>query len=92
MWTSIARWYGVPHTTPDLLQSAVYGLSEVNRQEIVGARLIATPGCYPTSVNLALYPLAKAGWLQSRVIVDSKSGGERGRPQDQAALSLCRGQ
>ena len=69
-----ARWYGVPHTAPDLLQSAVYGLSEVNRQEIVGARLIATPGCYPTSVNLALYPLAKAGWLQSRVIVDSKSG------------------
>lgn len=69
-----ARWYGVPHTAPDLLRSAVYGLSEINRQEIVGARLIANPGCYPTSVNLALYPLAKAGWLQSRVIVDSKSG------------------
>jgi len=69
-----ARWYGVPHTAPDLLRSAVYGLSEINRREIVGARLIANPGCYPTSVNLALYPLAKAGWLQSRVIVDSKSG------------------
>lgn len=69
-----ARWYGIPHTAPDLLQKAVYGLCEVNRQEIVGARLIANPGCYPTSVNLALYPLAKAGWLESRVIVDSKSG------------------
>ncbi len=69
-----ARWYGIPHTAPDLLQAAVYGLCEVNRPDIVGARLIANPGCYPTSVNLALYPLAKAGWLQSRVIVDSKSG------------------
>ncbi len=69
-----ARWYGIPHTAPDLLQSAVYGLCEVNRQNIVGSRLIANPGCYPTSVNLALYPLAKAGWLQPQVIVDSKSG------------------
>ncbi len=69
-----AHWYGVPHTAPDLLQSAVYGLCEVNRQEIAGATLIANPGCYPTSVNLALYPLARAGWMQSRIIVDSKSG------------------
>lgn len=68
------RWYGIPHTAPDLLQSAVYGLCEVYRERIAGARLIANPGCYPTSVNLALYPLARAGWLQSRVIVDSKSG------------------
>ena len=44
------------------------------RSELSGARLIANPGCYPTSVNLGLYPLAKVGWLGNRVIVDSKSG------------------
>lgn len=69
-----ARWYGVAHTAPDLLPSFVYGLSEVYRSELRGARWIANPGCYPTSVNLALYPLARAGWLEERVIVDSKSG------------------
>ncbi len=68
------RWYNIPHTAPDLMEQFVYGLSEVNRQQIVGARLIANPGCYPTSVNLGLYPLAKAGWLSDKVIVDSKSG------------------
>ncbi len=46
----------------------------MNREQLRGARLIANPGCYPTSVNLGLYPLAKAGWLSQRVIVDSKSG------------------
>ncbi|MCC6167741.1 MAG: N-acetyl-gamma-glutamyl-phosphate reductase [Caldilineaceae bacterium] len=68
------RWYGVPHTAPDLLPQFVYGLCEINRAQIAGARLIANPGCYPTSVNLGLYPLAKAGWLSDQVIVDSKSG------------------
>ncbi|MBV7331909.1 N-acetyl-gamma-glutamyl-phosphate reductase [Chloroflexi bacterium TSY] len=68
------RWYGVQHTAQDLLSEFVYGLSEIYREEIRGARLIANPGCYPTSVNLGLYPLAKAGWLGERVIVDSKSG------------------
>jgi N-acetyl-gamma-glutamyl-phosphate reductase len=68
------RWYHTQHTAPDLLEQFVYGLSEINREQIVGARLIANPGCYPTSVNLGLYPLAKAGWLSEQVIVDSKSG------------------
>ena len=68
------RWYGVEHTARDLLPDFVYGLCEVNRDAIRGADKIAVPGCYPTSVNLALWPLAKAGWLQERVIVDSKSG------------------
>ncbi len=69
-----AQWYGLAHNAPDLLDRAVYGLCEVYRADIAGAQLIANPGCYPTSVNLALYPLAKAGWLQPRIIVDSKSG------------------
>ena len=68
------RWYNVPHTAPDLMQQFVYGLCEVYRSRIAGARLIANPGCYPTGVNLGLYPLAKAGWLSETVIVDSKSG------------------
>lgn len=69
-----ARWYGLEHAAPDLLDQAVYGLCEVYRTDIAGATLIANPGCYPTSVNLALYPLARAGQLARRIIVDSKSG------------------
>lgn len=69
-----AKWYGLEHDASDLLREAVYGLCEIYRSSIVGANLIANPGCYPTSVNLALYPLARAGWLQPRIIVDSKSG------------------
>lgn len=68
------RWYGLEHTAPELLPHFVYGLCEVNREQLRGARLIAVPGCYPTTVNLGLYPLAKAGWLGERVIIDSKSG------------------
>lgn len=68
------RWYNLEHTAPELLPEFVYGLCEVNREQLRGARLIAVPGCYPTTVNLGLYPLAKAGWLGDRVIVDSKSG------------------
>jgi N-acetyl-gamma-glutamyl-phosphate reductase len=68
------RWYHAEHTAPDLLPHFVYGLSEIYREQLRGARLIANPGCYPTSVNLGLYPLARAGWLSTRVIVDSKSG------------------
>src|SRR5690606_18669762 len=66
--------YGETHTAPELLQIARYGLCEVYREQLKDARLIGVPGCYPTSVNLGLYPLAKAGWLGERVIVDSKSG------------------
>jgi len=68
------RWYGVPHTAPDLLAEAVYGLPELYRDQIRSARLVANPGCYPTSVNLALYPLASSGLLCPDIIVDSKSG------------------
>ncbi len=68
------KWYGVEHTAPDLISTFVYGLCEINREQLRGAQRIANPGCYPTTVNLGLYPLAKAGWLGQRVIVDSKSG------------------
>ena len=68
------RWYETQHTQPELLQTAVYGLCEVNRPHISEAQLVANPGCYPTSVNLGLWPLARAGVLGPRVIADSKSG------------------
>ena len=67
------RWYGKEHSAPELLDDFVYGLCEVNREQLRGARRIANPGCYPTGVNLGLYPLARAGWLGDHVIVDSKS-------------------
>ena len=51
------QWYGMPHACPDLLEEAVYGLPELNREAIKTARLIANPGCYPTSVQLGLAPL-----------------------------------
>jgi len=69
------RWYKAEHTAPELLKEAVYGLVELHRAEIRNARLVANPGCYPTSVNLGLYPLVKHNLLASeRIIVDSKSG------------------
>ncbi|MCP4168044.1 MAG: N-acetyl-gamma-glutamyl-phosphate reductase [Chloroflexi bacterium] len=68
------QWYGQKHTQTDLLKEAVYGLCEVKREQIVSAGLVGNPGCYPTSVNLGLWPLAQAGVLKPGIIVDSKSG------------------
>lgn len=66
------RWYA-PHGEPDLLSSAVYGLTELNREQVREAELVANPGCYPTAALLALAPLAEAGACAD-VIVDAKSG------------------
>jgi N-acetyl-gamma-glutamyl-phosphate reductase len=66
------RWYG-DHAAPELIESAVYGLTELNRDEIAGADLVANPGCYPTATVLALAPLAEAGLIDD-VVVDAKSG------------------
>lgn len=66
------RWYETTHPAPDLLDEGVYGLTEIARPELAAARLVANPGCYPTSALLALYPLANQ--LGSTVIVDAKSG------------------
>ena len=69
-----AAWYE-PHTNPELLIHAVYGLPEVRREEIAGADLVANPGCYPTSVILGLMPLLKEGLIDTNsIIADSKSG------------------
>ncbi|KAG8062760.1 hypothetical protein GUJ93_ZPchr0003g17896 [Zizania palustris] len=70
-----AEWYGHSHMAPELQQEAVYGLTEVLRDEIKNARLVANPGCYPTSVQLPLVPLIKAKLIKvSNIIIDAKSG------------------
>jgi N-acetyl-gamma-glutamyl-phosphate reductase len=66
------RWYGA-HPRPDMLEQAVYGLTELHRQAIAGAGLVANPGCYPTASLLALAPLARAGLLAD-VVIDAKQG------------------
>jgi N-acetyl-gamma-glutamyl-phosphate reductase len=69
------QWYQVAHEAPDLLGEAVYGLPELFRPAVEAARLVANPGCYPTSALIALAPLMKHGLVnQNSVIVDSKSG------------------
>ncbi|MBQ5674420.1 MAG: N-acetyl-gamma-glutamyl-phosphate reductase [Lachnospiraceae bacterium] len=68
-------WYGIEHKSPQFIEEAVYGLCEINREDIKKARLIANPGCYPTCSTLSIYPLAKEGLIDmSTVIIDAKSG------------------
>jgi len=70
-----AEWYGRSHTATDLQTSAVYGLTEWNREAVKDAHLVACPGCYPTAALLALLPLMKAGAiLGDDIIIDAKSG------------------
>ena len=69
------KWYGVRHTSKELLKEAVYGLPELYRDEIRKARLVANPGCYPTSVILGAAPLLSKGLVDTEsIIADSKSG------------------
>jgi N-acetyl-gamma-glutamyl-phosphate reductase len=69
------KWYGMSHACPGLVAEAVYGLPEVNREKIKGARLVANPGCYPTAVQLGFIPLLEAGLAEdANLIADAKSG------------------
>jgi N-acetyl-gamma-glutamyl-phosphate reductase len=69
-----AKWY-VPHPVPHLLDEAVYGLTEMCRDALPGARLVANPGCYPTAALLALVPLLANGLIEPRgIVIDAKSG------------------
>lgn len=69
-----ARVYGQPHADPEHLAEAVYGLTELNRAAVRGARLVANPGCYPTATLLALAPLLAAHAVEGPIVVDAKSG------------------
>ena len=69
------RWYETPHTSPELLPEAVFGLPELDRGRLAGARLVACPGCYPTATTLAALPALEAGVVTGgKVVVDAKSG------------------
>jgi N-acetyl-gamma-glutamyl-phosphate reductase len=81
------RWYG-EHPRPDLLGEAVYGLTEIHRERIASAAIVANPGCYPTAAVLGLAPLARAG-LIADVVIDAKQGvsGAGRAPTDLTHLS-----
>lgn len=69
------KWYGMTHASPQWVEKSVYGLPEINRSQIIGARLVANPGCYPTAVQLGFRPLVEAGLVDSScLIADAKSG------------------
>ena len=68
------EWYGVAHPDPTYLEEAVYGLTELHREDVKNSRLVANPGCYPTSAILGLAPAVAAGVITQDIIVDAKSG------------------
>lgn len=83
-----SKWYGMAHACPELVAEAVYGLPEINRDRIRGARLIANPGCYPTAVQLGFLPLVEAGVVDTGwMVADCKSGvSGAGRKAEMGAL------
>ncbi|VAW84039.1 N-acetyl-gamma-glutamyl-phosphate reductase [hydrothermal vent metagenome] len=86
-WT---QWYGMPHACPELLAEAVYGMPEVNRERIKNARLIANPGCYPTAVQLGLFPLLNNNRVDlNSLIADCKSGASGAGRQANVGMLMC---
>ncbi len=84
------KWYG-PHSAPQLLSEAVYGLPEFYRQQIAPARLVANPGCYVTSVLVALVPLLRAGLVEAEGLIADSASGVSGAGR-QAKLNLLHGE
>lgn len=74
--TVFEKWYKMPHSCPDVLRAAIYGIPELNREKIKEARVIGNPGCYPTTILLGLAPLLEGGLIDfsAPIIADSKSG------------------
>jgi N-acetyl-gamma-glutamyl-phosphate reductase len=84
-------WYKEPHTQPELLAEAAYGLPEFCRERIPGARLVSNPGCYPTAANLAIRPLVEAGILDraAGIVCDAKSGVSGAGRKPSLKTSFC---
>ena len=83
------QWYG-RHTAPDVIKESVYGIPELYRDDVVTARLVANPGCYPTSVILGLAPLLRADWIENTsIIVDAKSGVSGAGREPQVGTLFC---
>ncbi|MDF2590027.1 MAG: N-acetyl-gamma-glutamyl-phosphate reductase, common form [Anaerocolumna sp.] len=69
------EWYGMKHVSPEFIKDSVYGLCEINREQIKQTKIVANPGCYPTCSILSIYPLLKEGLIDPKtIIVDAKSG------------------
>lgn len=69
------KWYGIEHKSPQFIEEAVYGLCEINREDVKHARLVANPGCYTTCSILTCYPMVKEGLIDvDTLIIDAKSG------------------
>jgi len=69
------EWYKIEHKSPQFIEEAVYGLCEINREDVKKARLVANPGCYTTCSILSIYPLIKEGFIdKDSIIIDAKSG------------------
>lgn len=84
------KWYGEPHCAPEILAKSVYGLCEIHRDEIKGATIVGNPGCYTTCSILALYPLLKAGAVESKnIIIDAKSGVTGAGRTEKLPYSFC---
>jgi N-acetyl-gamma-glutamyl-phosphate reductase len=86
-----SAWYRAPHTQPDLLAEAAYGLPEFCRERIPAARLVANPGCYPTAANLAIRPLLESGVVDraAGIVCDAKSGVSGAGRKPTLATSFC---
>jgi len=84
------EWYGVPHTCPEYLEQAVYGLPEINRGAIREARLVANPGCYPTAVQLGFLPLIEQRVIDTdHLVADAKSGVSGAGRKATTSMLLC---
>lgn len=84
------HWYGEEHAAPELLDDAVYGLPELNRDQIKSARLVANPGCYPTAVQLGFLPLLENDLVHvDSLIADSKSGVSGAGRKEALASQFC---
>ena len=89
--SNYTAWYKEPHTQPELLAEAVYGLPEFCRSRIPAARLLSNPGCYPTAANLALRPLVQAGLIDrgAGIVCDAKSGVSGAGRKPSLKTSFC---
>jgi len=84
------QWYGMQHECADVVAEAVYGLPEVNREQIVKAKIVANPGCYPTAVQLGFLPLIQSGIVSAdNLIADAKSGVSGAGRQANVGTLLC---
>ncbi|MEC5210149.1 N-acetyl-gamma-glutamyl-phosphate reductase [Psychrobacter sp. PL15] len=93
--TEFEQWYQQPHTCPELLKTAVYGLPEINRDKLANALLVGNPGCYPTTAILGLKPIIEAQnkqamrLIEARIVIDAKSGVSGAGRQASIALNYA---